>query len=168
MDNVDKPKQIDYKGMADLVTSTDRESENAILDVIRKAFPDHAILGEEGGVSGINFGNCCICLFEGKTQSDYLWCVDPLDGTTNFAHGYPSFSVSVAVLRHAVVLASCIIEFTGLFNNTQMIISDPGGVGLWNTRTYTAYRNGGAFANDVPIQISRIKEIEKSLLVSIS
>ena len=52
MDNADRPKMIDYKGLTDLVTETDRNSENAILDVIRKEFPDHAILGEEGGVSG--------------------------------------------------------------------------------------------------------------------
>jgi myo-inositol-1(or 4)-monophosphatase len=68
--------------------------------VIRAAFPQHAILGEEGGVTG-------------DTSSDYLWCVDPLDGTTNFSHRYPSFAVSVGVLRKALPVASCVIEFTG-------------------------------------------------------
>eukprot|EP00210_Caulerpa_lentillifera_P005259 g5026.t1 len=140
MENADKPKDISFKGLTDLVTTTDETSEKAILDTIQRAFPDHAILGEEGGV----FGN---------TSSDYLWCVDPLDGTTNFAHGYPSFAVSVAVLRHAIVLASCVIEFVG-------------GPGMWNTRTFTASRNGGAFANGKPIEISRVKDVEKSLLVT--
>jgi fructose-1,6-bisphosphatase/inositol monophosphatase family enzyme len=93
MDAVDKPRSIQFKGATDLVTDTDRASEDAILAVIRDAFPGHAVLGEEGGVSG-------------DTSSEYLWCVDPLDGTTNFAHGYPSFAVCVAVLRHTTPVAS--------------------------------------------------------------
>lgn len=68
--------------------------------VIQDSFPNHAILGEEGGVRG-------------DTSSEYLWCVDPLDGTTNFAHGYPSFAVSVAVLRHTLPVAACVVEFAG-------------------------------------------------------
>lgn len=49
----------------------------------------------------------------GNTSSDYLWCIDPLDGTTNFAHAYPSFAVSIGVLRNAVPVAACVVEFTG-------------------------------------------------------
>ena len=56
---------------------------DAAGQVLREAFPDHALLGEEGGVSG-------------NTASEYLWCIDPLDGTTNFSHSYPSFATSVA------------------------------------------------------------------------
>ena len=56
---------------------------HAYPQVLREAFPEHALLGEEGGV-------------EGDTSSPYLWCIDPLDGTTNFAHSYPCFAVSVA------------------------------------------------------------------------
>ncbi|XP_052486822.1 phosphatase IMPL1, chloroplastic isoform X2 [Gossypium raimondii] len=85
MDAVNKPRNVAYKGLADLVTDTDKMSEIAILEVIKKNFADHLILGEEGGIAG-------------DTSSDYLWCVDPLDGTTNFAHCYPSFAVSVGVL----------------------------------------------------------------------
>ena len=74
---LDKPRNISSKSTStDLVTETDVASEAAILAVLRKHFPSHAILGEEGGVTG-------------DTDSEYLWCVDPLDGTTNFAHGYP-------------------------------------------------------------------------------
>jgi myo-inositol-1(or 4)-monophosphatase len=138
--NVDKPRTIAYKGAIDLVTDTDEASEEAILAVIRASFPDHAILGEEGGVSG-------------DTSSDYLWTVDPLDGTTNFAHGYPSFSVCVAVLRHAVPVASTVIEFTG-------------GPGSWVTRTYAAARNAGATCNGAPIQVSKTHELNRSLLVT--
>ena len=69
----------------------------------------------------------CVSVLTGNTSSDYLWCVDPLDGTTNFAHGYPSFGVSVAVLRHAMILASCVIEFTGhwpLLNHIHAALSN--------------------------------------------
>lgn len=137
---LDKPRTITFKGATDLVTETDGASEAAVLDVLRGAYPGHAILGEEGGVSG-------------DTASDYLWCVDPLDGTTNFAHGYPSFAVSVAVLRRAVPVAGVVIEFAG-------------GPGAWVTKTYAAARNGGATLNGAPISVSRTADVTRSLLVT--
>lgn len=137
---LDKPRTISFKGATDLVTETDGASEAAILDVLRGAYPGHAILGEEGGVSG-------------DTGSDYLWCVDPLDGTTNFAHGYPSFGVSVAVLRRATPVAGVVIEFAG-------------GPGAWVTKTYAASRNGGATLNGKAISVSRTSDVTKSLLVT--
>ncbi|XP_027183850.1 uncharacterized protein LOC113782139 [Coffea eugenioides] len=107
MDTVNKPRTIAYKiGLSDLVTDTDKMSEAAILDVVRNNFQDHLILGEEGGLIG-------------DSSSDYLWCIDPLDGTTNFAHGYPSFSVSVAVLFRGKPAAAtvgecaCALSFSG-------------------------------------------------------
>ena len=137
---LDKPRTITFKGATDLVTETDSASEEAILQIIRGAFPQHAILGEEGGVSG-------------DTNSDYLWCVDPLDGTTNFAHGYPSFAVSVACVRHAVPVAGVVVEFAG-------------GRGAWVTKTYAASRNGGATLNGEPIACSRVDDVTRSLLVT--
>uniref|UniRef100_A0A1D2A1M2 Inositol-1-monophosphatase n=1 Tax=Auxenochlorella protothecoides TaxID=3075 RepID=A0A1D2A1M2_AUXPR len=138
--NADKPRIIKHKGTTDLVTDTDSASEEAVLQAITRAYPDHGILGEEGGVMG-------------DVTSDYLWCVDPLDGTTNFAHGYPSFAVSVGVLRHAVPVAGVVIEFTG----------GPGG---WITRTYEAARDMGATCDGRPISVSRVKVLEQSLLVT--
>lgn len=82
-----------------------------MVQVLRAAFPDHALLGEEGGISG-------------DTSSDYLWCIDPLDGTTNYTHKYPSFGVSVAVLEKAEAVAGVVVEFAG-------------GPGTWIQRTYT-------------------------------
>src|SRR5215510_5732456 len=77
-----QPKHIDYKGAIDLVTSVDRESERKIVDTIRSHFPNHSILAEEEtNVEG--------------AQHERRWIVDPLDGTTNFAHGYPQFCVSI-------------------------------------------------------------------------
>jgi len=110
-----------------------------VVQVIEAAFPEHAILGEEGGVAG-------------NTASEYLWVIDPLDGTTNFSRGYPSFAVSVAVLRHGTPLAATVVEFVG-------------GPQAWSTRTFTASRNRGAFCNDIPISVSRVAELSKSLLV---
>ena len=83
-----------------------------ILQVLRAAFPDHALMGEEGGVSG-------------NPSSDYLWCIDPLDGTTNYTHKYPSFACSVAVLEKAEAVAGVVVEFAG-------------GPGTWIQRTYTS------------------------------
>ena len=84
------------------------------VQVLRAAFPDHALLGEEGGISG-------------DTSSDYLWCIDPLDGTTNYAHKYPSFAVSVAVLEKGEAVVGVVVEFAG-------------GAGTWVQRTYTGAR----------------------------
>ncbi|CAM6071794.1 unnamed protein product [Sphagnum tenellum] len=137
---VDKPHNIDYKGKTDLVTDTDRNTELAILEVLRDKFPGHLVLGEEGGVSG-------------DATSEYLWCIDPLDGTTNFAHGYPSFAVSVAVLHRGRPVAASVVEFAG-------------GPFAWVTRTFTASAGGGAFCNGHRIHVSSTDQVERSLLVT--
>lgn len=137
---VDKPRNISLKQGTDIVTDTDKASELACVKTIQEAFPGHAILGEEGGVLG-------------DVNSDYLWCIDPLDGTFNFAHNYPGFCVSVGVLRHALPVAGCVIEFTG-------------GPGSWSTRTFTAHRNGGATCDGKAISVSAIKEVSAAMLVT--
>ncbi|XP_004233230.1 phosphatase IMPL1, chloroplastic [Solanum lycopersicum] len=140
MDAVNKPRNVTYKGLTDLVTDTDKNSEFAILEVVRKNFPDHLILGEEGGIIG-------------DSSSDYLWCIDPLDGTTNFAHGYPSFAVSVGVLFRGKPAAAAVVEFVG-------------GPMCWNTRIFSAAAGKGAFANGEKIHVSRTDKVEQSLLVT--
>ncbi|KAI3664887.1 hypothetical protein L6452_43498 [Arctium lappa] len=140
MEAVNKPRNISYKGLTDLVTDTDKMSEVAILSVVRKNFPDHLILGEEGGVIG-------------DSSSDYLWCIDPLDGTTNFAHGYPSFAVSVGVLFRGKPAAAAVVEFVG-------------GAMCWNTRIFSAVAGGGAFCNGQKIHVSQTDKVERSLLVT--
>ncbi|KAK9086094.1 hypothetical protein Sjap_026505 [Stephania japonica] len=144
MDAVNKPRNITYKGLTDLVTDTDKMSEAAILRVVKKNFEEHLILGEEGGVIG-------------NTSSDYLWCIDPLgvdqDGTTNFAHGYPSFAVSVGVLFRGKPAAAAVVEFVG-------------GPMCWNTRTFTASSGGGSFCNGQKIHASQTDQIERSLLIT--
>ncbi|XP_031504960.1 phosphatase IMPL1, chloroplastic [Nymphaea colorata] len=140
MEAVSKPRNISYKGTTDLVTDTDKRSETVILDVVRKNFVDHLILGEEGGLIG-------------DTSSDYLWCIDPLDGTTNFAHGYPSFAVSVGVLFRGRPAAAAVVEFVG-------------GPMCWNTRVFSATAGGGAFCNGQRISVSKTDQVERSLLVT--
>ncbi|CAI9090502.1 OLC1v1025284C1 [Oldenlandia corymbosa var. corymbosa] len=140
MEAVNKPRNITYKGLTDLVTDTDKMSEDAILDIVRKNFQDHLILGEEGGLIG-------------DSSSEYLWCIDPLDGTTNFAHGYPSFAVSVGVLFRGKPAAASVVEFVG-------------GPMCWNTRTFSAASGEGAFANGEKIHVSQTDKVERSLLVT--
>ncbi|XP_060674064.1 phosphatase IMPL1, chloroplastic isoform X4 [Ziziphus jujuba] len=140
MDAVNKPQSITYKGLTDLVTDTDKMSEAAILEVVRNNFGDHLVLGEEGGIIG-------------ETSSDYLWCIDPLDGTTNFAHCYPSFAVSVGVLFRGKPAAASVVEFVG-------------GPMCWNTRTFSATAGGGAFCNGQKVHVSQTHQVEQSLLVT--
>ncbi|KAG9158492.1 hypothetical protein Leryth_016141 [Lithospermum erythrorhizon] len=115
-------------------------SETAILNEVKKHFQDHLILGEEGGLIG-------------DSSSDYLWCIDPLDGTTNFAHGYPSFAVSVGVLFRGKPAAASVVEFVG-------------GPMCWNTRTFSAASGEGAFCNGIKIHVSQTDKVERSLLVT--
>nr|XP_015891221.2 phosphatase IMPL1, chloroplastic isoform X2 [Ziziphus jujuba var. spinosa] len=140
MDAVNKPQSITYKGLTDLVTDTDKMSEAAILEVVRNNFGDHLVLGEEGGIIR-------------ETSSDYLWCIDPLDGTTNFAHCYPSFAVSVGVLFRGKPAAASVVEFVG-------------GPMCWNTRTFSATAGGGAFCNGQKVHVSQTHQVEQSLLVT--
>ena len=79
-------RQINFKGAIDLVTDYDKRSETYIVSALRQAFPDHALHGEEG--TRVNKG------------ADYEWLIDPIDGTTNFAHGLPIFSVSLGLAHH--------------------------------------------------------------------
>lgn len=140
MDAVNRPRSISYKGLTDLVTETDKMSEAAILEVVLENFPDHLILGEEGGLIG-------------DASSDYLWCIDPLDGTTNFAHCYPSFAVSVGVLFKGKPAAAAVVEFVG-------------GPMCWNTRMFSATAGGGAFCNGKKVHVSQTDQVERSLLVT--
>nr|BAJ85005.1 predicted protein [Hordeum vulgare subsp. vulgare]BAJ86856.1 predicted protein [Hordeum vulgare subsp. vulgare]BAJ88943.1 predicted protein [Hordeum vulgare subsp. vulgare]BAJ95628.1 predicted protein [Hordeum vulgare subsp. vulgare]BAJ95845.1 predicted protein [Hordeum vulgare subsp. vulgare] len=140
MEAVNKPRNIQYKGVADLVTDTDKLSESVILEVVTKNFRDHLILGEEGGLIG-------------DSLSEYLWCIDPLDGTTNFAHGYPSFSVSIGVLYRGKPAAATVVEFCG-------------GPMCWSTRTISASSGKGAYCNGQKIHVSPTEKVEQSLLVT--
>lgn len=80
--------KVGVKGPNDFVTETDQAAEQAIIEVLRQAYPDHAILAEESGASG---------------KSDYEWIIDPIDGTANFIHGYPHYATAIALRVHGVI-----------------------------------------------------------------
>ena len=126
--------RIDYKAAINLVTDADRRAEDRIVQVITAAHPDHRILAEERGQ-------------EGDADSSFKWIVDPLDGTTNFAHGFPFYSVSIG-LEHE---GKCILG----------VVLDP-----VRDELFTAVRGEGAYLNDKPINVSGIEDLGKSLLVT--
>ena len=134
--------KIEYKGDADLVTAADRASEALIRERISQQFPSHDVLGEEQGLN--------------DTGSDYRWYVDPLDGTTNFAHGYPVFGVSMA-LEHRV------LEHQALDQERRIagVVFDP-----TRDELFTAERGKGAHLNGKPIRVSRASELKECLLAT--
>jgi myo-inositol-1(or 4)-monophosphatase len=125
--------KIEYKGAVDLVTIADRQSEALILERIRKQFPTHDVMGEEGTRI--------------ETGSEYKWYVDPLDGTTNFAHGYPVFCVSLAVER--------------LGKRVAGVVYDP-----TRDEMFSAELGGGARLNDNAISVSKTATLGESLLAT--
>ena len=134
LDNWRRPKQIDYKGPIDLVTSVDRESERIIVDILQRNFPVHGILAEEE-------------TDRRSLQNRYLWIIDPLDGTTNFAHGYPQFCVSIALQYDGKIVLG--------------LVYDP-----IRDECFCAVQGQGATLNQTPIRSSAISELDKSLLAT--
>jgi myo-inositol-1(or 4)-monophosphatase len=89
--------RVETKSRADFVTEVDRTSERAIVELLRAAYPDHGVLGEEGGASG-------------PSGAEHVWVIDPLDGTTNFIRGIPFFAVAVGLERRGVPVAAAIVD----------------------------------------------------------
>src|SRR5579863_9453805 len=130
--------KIEYKGDADLVTAADRASEALIRDRIRARWPEHDVLGEEQGLS--------------DQGSDYRWYVDPLDGTTNFAHGYPVFCVSMGLERRVSETAATRIA---------AVVYDP-----TRDELFSAEQGKGARLNGEAIQVSKTPVLKESLLAT--
>lgn len=118
----------------DLVTAADKASEVVILDVLRRHFPEHSILAEESGKLG-------------NQDNEYLWAIDPLDGTTNYAHQYPAFAVSIGLLINGVPQVG--------------VIYDP-----FHNELFRAASGLGATRNRNIIKVSETSELSKSLLVT--
>jgi myo-inositol-1(or 4)-monophosphatase len=133
MDYFRKRVKIEYKGEADLVTVADRNSETLIRERISQLWPTHDILGEEGG----------LC----DTGSDYRWYVDPLDGTTNFAHGFPVFCVSMALEHKGQRVAGVIYDPT-------------------RDELFSAERGSGAYLNQQRIHVSSTANLAESLIAT--
>jgi myo-inositol-1(or 4)-monophosphatase len=130
--------KIEYKGDADLVTAADRAAEVLIRERIRQQWPTHDILGEEQGLS--------------DQGSEYRWYVDPLDGTTNFAHGFPVFCVSIA-LEHQT------LELKG--ERIAAVIYDP-----TRDELFSAEQGRGAQLNGESIHVSKTPTVKESLLAT--
>lgn len=124
--------KVEIKGHNDFVSEADRAAERAVIDVIQKHYPDHAILAEESGA-------------QGDADSDTQWIIDPLDGTTNYLHGFPVFAISIGVkvggrMAHGVVY-------------------DP-----LRQELFTATRGSGAQLDDHKIRVSGQTEMERALI----
>jgi myo-inositol-1(or 4)-monophosphatase len=124
---------VRYKGEVDLVTEVDEQAEQVIREILLGAFPAHGMLAEEGGAL--------------VGEADARWIVDPLDGTTNYAHGLPIFCVSLALERSGEVVLS--------------IVHDP-----MREEIYVAERGGGATLNGEPIRVSDTDELIRALIVT--
>lgn len=121
---------IQEKSPKDYVSEIDQQAEQAIIEILLKAYPDHAILGEEGGQQG---------------SGDFLWIIDPLDGTTNFLHGMPQFAVSIALQVQGKLEIG--------------LVYDP-----VSGELFTAQRGGGAYLNNRRIRVSRNPEMKNALI----
>jgi myo-inositol-1(or 4)-monophosphatase len=126
--------QIEYKNPINLVTDADRAAEQCVIDLLKTRFPDHHFLAEERGR-------------DDDGSSPYRWIIDPLDGTTNFAHGYPTYCVSVG------------LEYEG--RCIMGVVFDPS-----RNELFTAIEHRGAYLNGRPIHVSNTKSLDSSLLVT--
>ncbi len=133
MDKFESGLRVEFKGKYDLVTEADRQAEALIIKLIRERYPDHDFLAEEGDYT--------------ETGSDYRWIIDPLDGTTNYAHGFPWFAVSIALeVKGRLELGVVYNPYVGDF--------------------YVAERGSGAFLNERRLKVSTIDTLERSLLAT--
>ena len=126
--------QVEKKAHNDFVTEVDKNAEAAIIDILKNAYPDHAILAEESGASD-NLHD----------ENENVWIIDPIDGTTNFIHGFPQYCVSIALQHRGQI--------------TQAVIYDP-------TRNdlFTASKGAGAYLNEKRIRVSKRTRIADGLI----
>ncbi len=124
---------FELKGDYDLITAADRASEHLVIKRLKERFPDHGIVAEEGG--------------RAEMQAEMRWYVDPLDGTTNFAHGFPMWNVTLALARKGEVIAG--------------VVYDP-----LNRELFAAERGAGARLNGAPIRVSKTRVLNDSLVAT--
>ena len=134
LDGLSRAKKVEYKGRINIVTEMDKASQNVIIETLLQEFPGHSFLAEEEDEYK-------------KRDGNYLWVIDPLDGTTNYAHGYRCFCVSVGLLIDGEASVG--------------VIYDP-----WGKELFTAVKGQGAFVNGQRIAVSVETELERSLLAT--
>ena len=123
--------QVRSKRANDFVTRVDGAAEEAVIDIVRKAYPEHGFIAEESG--------------ESTPDAEYLWIIDPLDGTTNFIHGFPQYAVSIAVQRRGTL--------------EHAVVYDP-----TKNELFTASKGRGAFLNDRRIRVSKCLKLDDALV----
>jgi myo-inositol-1(or 4)-monophosphatase len=141
-DRLGRQRSIEFKGLVDLVTDADRAAETLIAGRVRDAFPDHRILGEEGAR-----GTAEAEASQYGERAPYGWLIDPLDGTTNYAHAYPHFAVSIALERDAIVQLG--------------VVYDP-----MLDELFVAERGRGATVNGQPLHVSDTDELILALIAT--
>jgi myo-inositol-1(or 4)-monophosphatase len=123
--------KVGVKQQHDFVTEVDRAAENAIIEILREVYPSHAILAEESG--------------DDRTESEFQWIIDPLDGTTNFIHDFPQYAISIALLHRGVP--------------THAVVYDPN-----RNELFTASKGAGAFLNEKRIRVSKRAKLDEALI----
>jgi len=123
--------KVTSKRAKDFVTQVDQAAEQAIIDIVRKSYPEHGLLAEESGAS--------------QADAEFVWIIDPLDGTTNFIHGFPQYCVSIGI-RHRGAL-------------THAVIYDP-----VRNELFTASKGSGAYLNDRRIRVSTLTKFGDALV----
>ena len=126
---------VTSKGPKDFVSEVDKAAEAAIVETLLEAYPDHGILAEEGTINA------------GAKNPESVWVIDPLDGTTNFLHGFPQYCVSIALSHRGVI--------------TQGVVYDPNRNDL-----FTSTRGGGAYLNDRRLRVSRRIRMDEALVAT--
>ncbi|MBW1971608.1 MAG: inositol monophosphatase [Deltaproteobacteria bacterium] len=126
-----KRLKIEHKGEIDLITDIDKKSEKYIIKMIKSNFPEHGLLTEES--------------YKDSLEADYLWVIDPLDGTTNYAHGYHCFSISIALIIKGEIVVG--------------VVYDP-----IRKELFSAIKGKGAYLNNKPIHVSSVSKVVDSLL----
>ncbi len=128
-----EPDAIEFKGEIDLVTKADKEAERCIIQRVREQFPTHGFWAEESGIT--------------SGAGEYVWVIDPLDGTTNYAHGFPFFAVSIGVRRGEETVLGVVYD-------------------CYQDRMYSAELGSGAYCNGDPIHVARVEDVKSSLFVT--
>ena len=123
--------KVTTKQQSDYVTEIDKAAEDEIIRTIREVYPSHAILAEESGPSG--------------DESEFQWIIDPLDGTTNFIHGFPQYAISIGVAHKGVM--------------THGVVFDPN-----RNELFTASKGSGAYLNDTRIRVSKSTRLDEALI----
>ncbi|MBI4985740.1 MAG: inositol monophosphatase [Rhodocyclales bacterium] len=126
--------KVSVKQQSDFVTEVDRAAEAVIIDTLREAYPQHSILAEESGATAGS-----------KGESDYQWIIDPLDGTTNFIHGFPQYAVSIGLAHKGVI--------------SHGVVYDP-----TSNELFTASKGAGAFLNEKRIRVSSRAKLAEALI----